>query len=206
MRKVNKRRRSSSPVVAKSILQVLRYDMIIAVGVALLLFAAGIGIGKYSHQQPIVVKQMSLNCSNLTMPEIGRIEKMVSKLANKTTKVECVTEMPFKYIQPAHNTIRYSQNMGSLIVQADSLISDGKGSSMIPVFFEGNTLIAVKYNGQTLKPGMIISYRDGGESPIHRISSVYEDGIVVKGDANNVEDGTISKGQVESIIIGVLYT
>ena len=41
---------------------------------------------------------------------------------------------------------------------------------------------------------------------IHRISSAYKDEIIVKGDANNVDDGVIGVENVESVIIGVLYT
>jgi hypothetical protein len=205
-----KKKRQGQAAVAKRVVELLRYDMIIAVGIALLLFAAGLGVGKYMLQRPVVQAKapvVELNCSGLDLPELQRMEATLDRMAAKATKVECVTEMPFKYIQAPHNGIKFSQDKGKVIVQADSLISDGRGGSMVPAFFEGNTLIVAKYQGQELKPGMIISYHDGaGQKLVHRVSSVYADGIVVKGDANNADDGTIALEQVEGVVIGVLYT
>ena len=206
-----KRAKKPAQSVNKKVLELLRYDMLIAFGICILVFIAGLGIGKYYLQPPMIQARelptsYNLNCNDLDLPELDRIEKVLNELNSKKTTVECVTEMPFKYIQPAHNKIKYSLSTGNLMVQADSVISDGRGGSMIPVIFEGNTLIIDKYYGQKLEAGMIIVYKDGNQNAIHRISSAYGDEIVVKGDANNVDDGIISKEQVSGIVIGVLYT
>ena len=202
---------SSLPtIVGKPIVDLLRYDMVIAVCVALLLFVAGLGVGKYYLQRPVVQAKplaYSIECTNLSSPQLERIEAALDTINNRSGRIECVTELPFKYIQAPHSNVRYTMSAGNLQVQADSLINDGKGSSMIPVFFEGNTLIVQKYRGQQLKSGMIVSYHDGaGQKLVHRISSVYADEIIVKGDANNVADASIRREQVEGIVIGVLYT
>jgi len=208
----NPKPQASSPPqqLAKRVLELLRYDMIIAIGIAVLLFVAGLGVDRYYLQRPIVeVKPLpyAIDCANLSIPQLERVEAMVTQLNDRAGKVECVTELPFKYIQAPHSTVHHALSLGALVVQADSLISDGKGSSMIPTFFEGNTLIVEKYRSQQLKAGMIVSYHDDvGEKLVHRISSVYPDEIVVKGDANNVADASIRKEQVEGIVIGVLYT
>lgn len=192
------------------VIELLRYDLIIAVCIAVLLFVAGMGVGKYVLQRPVAEAKpiyATLDCSNLSMPQLEHIETSLRVLQNRSGRIECVTELPFKYIQAPHNNIRYTMGVGNLNVQADNLITDGRGQSMIPTFFEGNTLIVTAYNGQQLKPGMIVSYHNaGGEKLVHRVSSVYGDEIIVKGDANNAFDESISKRQVDGVVLGVLYT
>lgn len=93
-------------------------------------------------------------------------------------------------------------------------------NSMDPVLDKGSTVIAVKpRHGAELVAGDIIIYRpekpdsaDSGSRAapvIHRLAEVGEDSEgwygIPKGDNNLAADGKVRFGQIEAVVVGILY-
>jgi signal peptidase I len=80
------------------------------------------------------------------------------------------------------------------------------GTSMMPTFAAGNTLLLKRYSDQDLKEGMIACYEQDSEyMPCHRLISVVGNKIIAKGDNNNFEE-YLDKSDVVWLVVGVRYT
>jgi hypothetical protein len=87
---------------------------------------------------------------------------------------------------------------------------DFYGLSMEPTLFHGNTVLSDPIDEDYIfEPGMLLRYVDDCKNDnnptIHRISAVYKDFLLMKGDnLNDFEE--IQKCQVTHVVIGVLFT
>ena len=79
------------------------------------------------------------------------------------------------------------------------------GIRMAPKFFPGNKLMYHNYTGQEIKTGYIVCYKSYKSEACHRVISVYEKEIVVRGD-NNKNDEIISLDNVTKIVLGIIYS
>lgn len=93
---------------------------------------------------------------------------------------------------------------------ADGLSTLNGGDSMYPVMKKDYTYITREYTGQDLEKGDIIKFKapegiDRFDTWVHRIRELNGDEIVTKGD-NNQHSETIDREDVESVVVGVIYT
>ena len=75
-----------------------------------------------------------------------------------------------------------------------------KSGSMAPVYPIGSVIVTSRY----VKPkvGSICAYRHNGITIIHRIISEADEGFILKGDANNVEDPVpITADDIEGVML-----
>ncbi|MDO8556587.1 MAG: S26 family signal peptidase [Nanoarchaeota archaeon] len=77
-------------------------------------------------------------------------------------------------------------------------------NSMDPLLDETSNGIELPYDGRTLQPGDIISYKDKNIIKIHRVLNNTTEGYLVKGDNSNISE-TINKKDIKGILVGVLY-
>jgi signal peptidase I len=82
--------------------------------------------------------------------------------------------------------------------------------SMLPVLHEGANGITIKPESEDeIEVGDIISYWSGEELIAHRVVKKGNDDLgiyfVTKGDNSTIADGKIRYGQVEHVLVGVIY-
>lgn len=110
-------------------------------------------------------------------------------------------------IQASHTEFDYQYNpdSGKLVI-SNVFLSNIVGDSMQPIFFTENNLILEKYTNQQLHEGMMIRYSDGNGGYIcHTLMAIYDDYIITEG----IHYGNRQKvlyDDIDSIVIGVLYT
>ena len=95
---------------------------------------------------------------------------------------------------------------GRLTIEGVTYITKIKGVSLIPVAFEGNTLIGKKYERkEEIVPGVIITYRGEDKLITHKVIGTETDKVLVTGNEfSGVEK--VGYENIESIYFGVLYT
>lgn len=80
--------------------------------------------------------------------------------------------------------------------------------SMEPVINEHSVLLMVKYTGQTLPNGSVISYYHSPELPnvTHVIADQNDTHVYISGYANKTSDGWFPKTSILGFVVGQLYT
>lgn len=109
----------------------------------------------------------------------------------------------YNYIQANNHKINYNWQGDGIYVETDKLIF-ANGLSMRPTIFTGHTLLAREYEGGELKEGVIVS----ANGITHRIVGDYTDTdgyYLTRGD-NNRGSERVEPSEIDSVIIGVLYT
>jgi len=66
-----------------------------------------------------------------------------------------------------------------------------------------NDVIIIHLNAE-YEVGDIISYYDGENIITHRVVNILDDNIITKGDANNVEDRSVSKENVLGKVVAII--
>jgi len=110
----------------------------------------------------------------------------------------------YNYIQANNHKVNYSFESGGVLVEdIDSLINL-YGSSMRPTMFTGHKALAVDYENQSLSEGDIVSAND----VVHRIKADYTEtsGYYLTQGDNNEGSERINESEIDSIVVGVLYT
>lgn len=154
----------------------------------LLAFIAGVGLSSiyFSDLQPQV---------DLT---VNRTEADIYQ----TTNVE---PPRYNYIQANNHKLNYSWRGTGVQVKGVDLLIDVNGLSMRPTMFTGHTALARNYTGAELDEGTII-YTESGF--VHRVSADYTETsgyYLTRGD-NNRESERVEPRDINSVIVGVLYT
>lgn len=149
-----------------------------------LAFLAGVGLSSmyFSDLQPEVT--------------INRTEADIHQTNN-------IQPPRYNYIQANNHKVNYEWRGDGVQVEVDKLIFSN-GLSMRPTFFTGHTLLAHDYNGGELDEGTIVS----ANGVTHRIVGDYTDTgeyYLTRGD-NNRGSERVETSEIDSIIIGVLYT
>lgn len=131
----------------------------------------------------------------------------MEKACSKTSMTQEIN-IPFNNIQAPHNDIDYQEYGNDLSIENVDL-STGNGYSMQPTMFTGNKGIMKEYNGQELKEGMIIRFKNQNGYIIHRIKGNYLDTqgyLVTIGDSKRYHDTPIYPENITDIVVGVLFT
>ena len=87
---------------------------------------------------------------------------------------------------------------------------DVEGTSMSPAIMPESTLLATKYQkNKAIVEGDIVAVRLSNSTydyMVHRVFSVYKDGLFLIGDNNQVPDSTLySYDQIEYVICGAIW-
>jgi hypothetical protein len=85
-------------------------------------------------------------------------------------------------------------------------VFQAKGQSMEPEFGSFSLLIATNADFSTLRPGMLVVYRDqSGDLVAHRLMAVTTEGWVVKGLNNDKADpGKVTRDNFQGVVFGSL--
>lgn len=107
-------------------------------------------------------------------------------------------------IQASHMNTDYHMVNNSLVIKGVEIIRT-TGSSMQPTYFTDNMVITRIYNGEKLREGQIVVYKDDNNDKVsHRIKGIYPDYILLQGDNNRYAE-KITRTQIERVVVGVLY-